>query len=198
MKLRTTLAMVPLPSLTNARMGVARAFTSWRDACEKRGHSIESSPLRLIVGACFRCDDSEIILLAKPSAATNIYASTTRCRIDTDKGTYSFDPGELSAIRQCCAIIIPGSSSEVLGTLIEKTSQLSCAIGFVRKLTANRSPGLSMRRWHRSTPAFNRLRRWYSFMTNPDRVCATFCAQSGITPQWINWANLPNKMQSVV
>jgi len=117
--------------------GVARAFTSWRDACEKRGHSIESSPLRLIVGACFRCDDSEIILLAKTlSGYEHLCQLVTRCRIDTDKGTYSFDPGELSAIRQCCAIIIPGSSSEVLGTLIEKTSQLSCAIGFVRKLTA--------------------------------------------------------------
>ena len=117
--------------------GVARAFTSWRDACEKRGHSIESSPLRLIVGACFRCDDSEIILLAKTLRGyEHLCQLVTRCRIDTDKGTYSFDPGELSAIRQCCAIIIPGSSSEVLGTLIEKTSLLSRAIGFVRKLTA--------------------------------------------------------------
>ena len=88
LKLRTTLAMVPFAITDECSLaGVARAFTSWRDACEKRGHSIESSPLRLIVGACFRCDDSEIILLAKTSSGYEhlCQLDQTRCRIDTDK-----------------------------------------------------------------------------------------------------------------
>ena len=114
--------------------GAARAHVGWRDLCHEQGFSIDDSPFRLIIGACFRADDSELILLAQTKTGyEHLSQLITKCRIDAEKGTYTFDVYDLSVVRDCCAIIVPGKSPECL---LEQTAALHRVIGYSRKLTA--------------------------------------------------------------
>lgn len=115
--------------------GSARAFTAWRDLCIEKKVRPESSPLRLIVGACFRHAGNEIILLAQTKGGyENLCQLITQCRIDSAKGTYSFAPEYLSSVRHCYAVLMPGQSPE---WLFETTQHLTRAIGYVRKLDSS-------------------------------------------------------------
>jgi len=114
--------------------GAARAHIGWRDLCERLGRTIDNPPLRLIIGACFRAADSELVLLAQNKHGyEHLCQLITRCRIDADKGSYVFEPAWLAAVRDCCAIIVPGQTPD---DLLIHTASLQRAIGYSRKLTA--------------------------------------------------------------
>lgn len=114
--------------------GAARAHAAWRELCAERGHTIDDSPLRLIIGASFRLDDSELILLAQTKTGYgHLCQLITQCRFDSDKGTYRFDARDVSPVRDCYAIVIPGKLPDAL---LGHTAQLNRAIGYTRKLTA--------------------------------------------------------------
>ncbi|MBL8310508.1 MAG: error-prone DNA polymerase [Burkholderiales bacterium] len=115
--------------------GGARAHLAWCDLCAEHGVAIDDAPLRLILGASFRLDDCTLILLVETKRGyEHLCQLITRCRLSAEKGSYHFDVQSLANLRDCFALIVPGSQIE---PVIAHTQALNRAIGYTRLLTAS-------------------------------------------------------------
>jgi error-prone DNA polymerase len=118
--------------------GSARAHIHWRklrSALKKKCDTSEKPLFRVIVGASFKWQDNGLVLLAQTRRGYgDLCELITRCRRHITKGTYRLNPHELALVRDCYAIIFPGSNPH---HLLENTVLLRRSIGYTRKLVSS-------------------------------------------------------------
>jgi error-prone DNA polymerase len=114
--------------------GSARAHIHWRKLKSDQIAKATRNRLRVIVGASFKWQDNDLVLLAQTRQGYgDLCELITRCRRHIAKGTYRLNPRDLASVRDCYAIIIPGDNPH---PLLDHTVLLGRSIGYTRKLTA--------------------------------------------------------------
>jgi error-prone DNA polymerase len=117
--------------------GSARAHIRWRKlmaAQSVQSDTVRKHHFRVIVGASFKWQDNELVLLAQTRQGYgDLCELITRCRRHITKGTYRLNPRELASVRDCYAIILPGNDPH---PLLDNTVLLGRSIGYTRKLAS--------------------------------------------------------------